>query len=64
MGVAAIREAGWLELIADELAEELDLDRWSIKPRTTELKRKGLIRDSGQGRPNASGKLAIVWIVA
>jgi hypothetical protein len=40
------------------------MDRWSIQPRTTELCRKGLIRDSGQRRRNATGKLAIVWIAA
>jgi hypothetical protein len=40
------------------------MDRWSIQPRTTELKRKGLIRDSGQRRPNSTGKQAIVWIAA
>lgn len=61
---AAIREAGWLGLTADELANRLELDRWSIQPRTSELKRKGLIRDSGQRRPNATGKLAIVWVAA
>jgi hypothetical protein len=61
---AAIRQAGWLGLTADELAARLDMDRWSIQPRTSELKRKGLIRDSGQRRPNATGKLAIVWIAA
>jgi DNA-directed RNA polymerase specialized sigma24 family protein len=62
MAEAAIREAGWLGLTADELAARLDMDRWSIQPRTSELKRKGLIRDSGQRRPNSSGKLPIVWI--
>jgi len=58
---AAIREAGGHGLTADELAARLEMDRWSIQPRTSELKHKGLIRDSGQRRPNATGKLAIVW---
>ena len=61
---AAIREAGWQGLTADELAARLDMDRWSIQPRTSELRRKGPIRDSGQRRPNCTGKLAIVWIAA
>ena len=64
MAETAIREAGWLGLTADELATRLELDRWSIQPRTSELKRKGLIRDSGQRRSNATGKLAIVWVAA
>ncbi len=64
MAQEAIRDAGTLGLTADELAASLDMDRWSIQPRTSELKRKGLIRDSGQRRPNATGKLAIVWIAA
>ena len=64
MAEGAIRDAGWLGLTADELAARLDLDRWSIQPRTTELRRMGRIRDSGQRRPNRTGKAAIVWIVA
>ena len=62
MAEATIRDAGIIGLTADELAARLDMDRWSIQPRTTELKRKGLIRDSGQRRPNSTGKQAIVWI--
>jgi hypothetical protein len=62
MAEAAIREAGLYGLTADELAARLDMDRWSIQPRTSELRRKGLIRDSGLRRPNATGKQAIVWI--
>jgi hypothetical protein len=58
----AIRDAGLHGLTADELAARLAMDRWSIQPRTSELKLKGLIRDSGQRRPNCTGKLAIVWI--
>lgn len=62
MARAAIRAAGPRGLTADELAERLDMDRYSIQPRTSELKRKGFIRDSGLRRKNASGKMAIVWI--
>lgn len=64
MAEGAIRDAGAHGLTADELAARLDMDRWSIQPRTSELRRKGLIRDSGQRRPNSTGKLAIVWIAA
>lgn len=63
MAAATIRDAGWHGLTADELAARLEMDRWSIQPRTSELRRKGLIRDSGQRRLNATGKAAIVWIV-
>ena len=61
MAETQIRDAGEKGLTADELAARLNLDRWSIQPRTSELKRKGLIKDSGQRRPNETGKLAIVW---
>ena len=64
MAETAIRNAGQYGLTADELAARLGMDRWSIQPRTTELCRKGLIRDSGQRRPNCTGKKAIVWIAA
>lgn len=62
MAQATIRAAGPRGLTAEELAARLDMDRWSIQPRTSELRRKGLIRDSGHLRPNSTGKLAIVWI--
>jgi hypothetical protein len=62
MAATAIRDAGLYGLTADELAARLDMDRWSIQPRTSELRRKGIIRDSGLRRPNATGKQAIVWI--
>lgn len=64
MVLAAIRDAGWLGLTADELCDRLKLERWTVQPRTSELRRKGLIRDSGQRRRNASGKQAIVWAAA
>jgi hypothetical protein len=58
----AIRAAGTTGLTADELASKLGVERWSIQPRTTELKRKGIICDSGVRRRNVTGKAAIVWI--
>lgn len=64
MAQRAICEAGAAGLTADELAVGLDMDRYSIQPRTSELKRKGVIRDSGKRRKNASGKTAIVWIIS
>lgn len=62
MAQMAIRDAGSNGLTADELAAKLQMDRWSIQPRTSELKRKGLICDSGHRRPNVTAKLAIVWV--
>jgi predicted transcriptional regulator len=62
MALAEIGDAGEYGLTADELAARLNMDRYSIQPRTSELKHKGLIIDSGLRRPNETGKLAIVWI--
>ena len=59
-----IRAAGDAGLTADELAARVDLPRWSMQPRTTELRRKGFIRDSGQRRQNIPGKRALVWVAA
>ena len=64
MTEATIREASWFGSTADETAARLEMDRWSIQPRISELRRKGLIRDSGRRRRNVTGKAAIVWIAA
>lgn len=56
--------AGADGLTADELAERVGYARWSVQPRTTELKLKGLIVDSGVRRRNSTGKQAIVWVTA
>ena len=62
LAAMAICAAGDKGLTADELAARLKEARWSIQPRTTELQRKGIIRDSGLRRLNVTGKRAIVWV--
>lgn len=48
-------------MTADETAEYLNRSILSIRPRFTELKKQGLIFDTGFRRKNASGKKAKVW---
>lgn len=48
-------------LTADEVASRLDRNILSIRPRLSELRTKGLIRDTGERRTNISGKSATVW---
>ncbi len=50
---------------ADEIADAIDHSILTVRPRVAELHRKmGLITDSGRRAANASGKRAIIWIVA
>ena len=60
----AIHEVGPRGLTSQELADRTGIDFGSVQPRTTELRRRGLIQDSGQRRHNRNGKRAIVWIAA
>ena len=57
----AIAARAALGATADECATLLGLDRWSVQPRTSELRRKRLIVDSGLRRRNETRKNAIVW---
>jgi hypothetical protein len=59
----AVQSAGPQGLTSDEAAEVCGFDRWSIQPRLSELKAKGLVVDSGLRRRNSTGKNAIVWVV-
>lgn len=59
--LSAIAERGAFGLTTDECAALLGVDRGSIQPRTSELRRKGLIVDSGRRRLNATKIRAIVW---
>lgn len=49
---------------ADEVASDLCQSVLSIRPRITELKRLGLIKETGLRWPNASGRLAHVYVAA
>ena|SRR5690242_1064017 len=62
IALRAIRSAGARGLTTNELAARVRIDRDSIQPRTSELRERGLIRDSGARRLNANGKRAIVWV--
>jgi hypothetical protein len=57
-----VHEAGAAGITTDEIAETLGMPRYSVQPRTTELKYDRHIVDSGRRRPNASGCNAIVWV--
>lgn len=46
---------------ADEIAGRFNKSILAIRPRLSELLRKGKIEDSGVRRVNSSGKSAIVW---
>lgn len=62
IALRAIRAAGSRGLTTHELAEAVKIHRDSIQPRTSELRERGLIRDSGGRRQNITGKNAIVWV--
>lgn len=49
---------------ADETAAAIGSTPAAVRPRFTELKKAGQIRDSGGRRRNDSGKRAVVWIPA
>ena len=52
------------DMTADECATALGASILSVRPRLSELEAKGLILETAVRRPNASGKMAIVWRAA
>lgn len=62
--LAAVRDAGELGMTTEELAATLGVDRGSVQPRTSELRKDRLIGDSGRRRKNQSGINSIVWVTA
>ena len=51
------------DLTADQCAKLVNQSVLTIRPRFSELKTLGKIRDTGQRRKNDSGKTAVVWSV-
>lgn len=49
---------------ADEIAERLKVSRLAVRPRVTELAKQGIIAETGERRPNESGRSAKVWALA
>jgi predicted ArsR family transcriptional regulator len=49
---------------ADEIAHDLGLSVLSVRPRVSELKRSGEIRQTSTRRKNESGMTATVWQIA
>lgn len=46
---------------ADEIAERIDIDFISVRPRVSELHHEGKIRDSGSRRPSRYQRLVTGW---
>ena len=59
--VEYLRRCGVRGSTADECATALNETVLAIRPRFTELRHLGYIRDSGDRRLNISGRRAIVW---
>jgi len=58
-----MRTAGDHGWIGSDLAEDLGRLVYTIKPRLTELRKAGLIRDSGERRKNKTGGSEMVFII-
>jgi predicted ArsR family transcriptional regulator len=50
-------------LTADEVAEVLGQSILNVRPRVSELAKRGLVRDSGRRGRNASGHKAAKWVL-
>lgn len=59
-----LRERHGRACTADEYAALVEESVLAIRPRFSELHKADLIKDSGDRRPNASGRNAIVWVKA
>lgn len=61
--VLALFQRG-LRLTADECAQRIKEEAWSVRPRLSELAAAGLIAETAQRRTNRSGHSAAVWRLA
>ena len=58
---AALQALKFGSLTADEVAHKLGMSILSIRPRLSELRKLGAVKDTGIRRKNSSGKNAVVW---
>jgi hypothetical protein len=58
----AVAAAGSDGIAPERIAEEHDIWLYTVKPRLTELRKAGLIADSGRRIKNSRGRDEIVWI--
>ena len=64
MAMRFIHGRGLLGATADEVADALEWERYSSRPRLSTLKAQAKIADSGDRRKGASGRRQAVWIAA
>lgn len=57
-----IQGAGMAGLTGSQIAAQLGINLYTAKPRCTELRDAGYIRDSGGTRPNSHGNDETVWV--
>lgn len=51
-------------MTADEIADALNIDPFTVRPRVSELARDGRLKDSGLRRPGNRGRTQTCWEIA
>lgn len=62
--LAFLRRRPALGATADEIEMLMEIPGNTLRPRLVEMRRRSLIRDSGQTRRTRTGRPAAVWVVA
>lgn len=60
----AIKGAGLNGLTPFEAINQTGMHDYTLRPRITELKKKGVITDTGRRRPNVRGRNEVVYVSA
>lgn len=63
LALALIVERAAHGATADEVADALEWERYSSRPRLAELHKRGVIVDSGRRRIGVSGRAQAVWVI-
>jgi len=58
-----LRRAGITGATDDEMQQSLEMNPSTQRPRRVELVKRKFVKDSGQQRPTATGRQAVVWVV-